>query len=51
MVFGSILARTLFPTFRLRFHGLAYAIGAIFHAPHGLATALVLAQALRFNLP
>ena len=32
-------------------HALAYPIGGIFHVPHGLSNALVLAPVLKFNAP
>lgn len=31
-------------------HALAYPVGGVYHVPHGLSNALVLAQVMRFNL-
>ena len=52
MLLGSMLAGMAFANAPVAaVHALAYPIGAIFHVPHGLSNALVLAQVLEFNLP
>lgn len=52
MLQGSLLAGMAFANAPVAaVHALAYPIGGIFHAPHGLSNALVLGPVLRFNLP
>lgn len=52
MLQGSLLAGMAFANAPCAaVHALAYPIGGIFHAPHGLSNALVLEPVLRFNLP
>jgi alcohol dehydrogenase class IV len=52
MLLGSMLAGMAFANAPVAaVHALAYPIGAIFHVPHGLSSALVLMGVLRFNLP
>jgi len=51
MLQGSLLAGMAFANAPVAaVHALAYPIGGIFHAPHGLSNALVLGPVLRFNL-
>ena len=48
---GSLLAGMAFANAPVAaVHALAYPLGGIFHAPHGLSNALVLAPVLEFNL-
>ena len=50
MLLGSMLAGQAFANSPVAaVHALAYPIGGIFHVPHGLSNALVLAHVLRFN--
>ncbi|MBP2551439.1 alcohol dehydrogenase class IV [Neorhizobium galegae] len=50
MLLGSMLAGQAFANSPVAaVHALAYPIGGIFHVPHGLSNALVLAPVLRFN--
>lgn len=52
MLLGSMLAGQAFANAPVAaVHALAYPVGGIFHIPHGLSNALVLASVLRFNLP
>lgn len=52
MLLGSMLAGQAFANSPVAaVHALAYPVGGIFHIPHGLSNALVLAAVLRFNLP
>ena len=52
MLLGSMLAGMAFANSPVAaVHALAYPIGGIFHIPHGLSNALVLAQVMRFNAP
>lgn len=52
MLQGSLLAGMAFANAPVAaVHALAYPIGGVFHAPHGLSNALVLGPVLRFNLP
>ncbi|SED67016.1 iron-containing alcohol dehydrogenase [Rhodobacter sp. 24-YEA-8] len=52
MLLGSMLAGQAFANSPVAaVHALAYPVGGIFHIPHGLSNALVLASVLRFNLP
>ena len=48
---GSVLAGVAFANSPVAaVHALAYPIGGIFHVPHGLSNALILAQVMRFNV-
>ena len=50
MLMGSMLAGMAFANSPVgAVHALAYPIGGIFHIPHGLSNALILAQVMRFN--
>lgn len=52
MLLGSMLAGMAFANSPVAaVHALAYPIGGIFHIPHGLSNALILAQVMRFNAP
>jgi len=52
MLLGSMLAGQAFANAPVAaVHALAYPIGGIFHIPHGLSNALVLAHVMRFNTP
>jgi len=52
MLQGSLLAGMAFANAPVgAVHALAYPLGGVFHAPHGLSNALVLVPVLRFNLP
>ncbi|MEO1918540.1 MAG: iron-containing alcohol dehydrogenase [Paracoccaceae bacterium] len=52
MLMGSMLAGMAFANSPVAaVHALAYPIGGIFHVPHGLSNALILAQVMRFNAP
>lgn len=52
MLQGSLLAGMAFANAPVgAVHALAYPLGGVFHAPHGLSNALVLGPVLRFNLP
>ncbi|WP_083100986.1 iron-containing alcohol dehydrogenase [Pseudophaeobacter leonis] len=52
MLLGSMLAGQAFANSPVAaVHALAYPIGSLFHVPHGLSNALVLAQVMRFNAP
>lgn len=52
MLLGSMLAGQAFANAPVAaVHALAYPVGALFHVPHGLSNALVLAQVMRFNAP
>lgn len=51
MLLGSLLAGQAFANSPVAaVHALAYPLGGIFHLPHGLSNALVLAPVMRFNL-
>lgn len=50
MLYGSMLAGMAFANSPVAaVHALAYPIGSLFHVPHGLSNALVLAHVLAFN--
>jgi alcohol dehydrogenase class IV len=50
MLLGSMLAGMAFANSPVAaVHALAYPLGGLFHIPHGLSNALVLAHVLRFN--
>ena len=50
MLLGSMLAGQAFANAPVAaVHALAYPIGGLFHVPHGLSNALILAPVLRFN--
>lgn len=52
MLLGSMLAGQAFGNSPVAaVHALAYPIGSLFHVPHGLSNALVLAEVMRFNAP
>lgn len=52
MLLGSMLAGQAFANSPVAaVHALAYPVGSLFHVPHGLSNALVLAQVMRFNAP
>ena len=52
MLLGSMLAGQAFANSPVAaVHALAYPIGSLFHVPHGLSNALVLAEVMRFNAP
>ncbi|MCV6598578.1 MAG: iron-containing alcohol dehydrogenase [Mangrovicoccus sp.] len=52
MLLGSMLAGQAFANAPVAaVHALAYPVGSLFHVPHGLSNALVLAQVMRFNAP
>lgn len=52
MLLGSLLAGQAFANSPVgAVHALAYPVGSLFHAPHGLSNALVLAAVMRFNAP
>lgn len=52
MLLGSMLAGMAFANSPVAaVHALAYPIGGMFHIPHGLSNALVLAEVMRFNAP
>jgi alcohol dehydrogenase class IV len=52
MLQGSLLAGMAFANAPVgAVHALAYPLGGVFHVPHGLSNALVLAPVLAFNLP
>lgn len=52
MLLGACLAGQAFANSPVAaVHALAYPIGGIFHVPHGLSNALVLAEVMRFNAP
>jgi alcohol dehydrogenase class IV len=52
MLLGSMLAGQAFANSPVAaVHALAYPIGSLFHVPHGLSNALVLAEVMRFNSP
>ena len=52
MLLGSMLAGMAFANSPVAaVHALAYPIGGMFHIPHGLSNALILADVMRFNLP
>ena len=49
---GSLMTGMAFANAALgAVHGLAHPVGALFHAPHGLACALLLPHVCEFNLP
>ncbi|UWR27761.1 iron-containing alcohol dehydrogenase [Sulfitobacter sp. S223] len=50
MLLGSMLAGQAFANSPVAaVHALAYPVGSLFHVPHGLSNALVLAEVMRFN--
>ncbi|MEP2628196.1 MAG: iron-containing alcohol dehydrogenase [Hyphomicrobiales bacterium] len=52
MMLGSMLAGQAFANSPVAaVHALAYPVGSLFHVPHGLSNALVLAEVMRFNTP
>lgn len=52
MLLGAMLAGQAFANSPVAaVHALAYPIGGMFHVPHGLSNALVLAEVMRFNAP
>jgi alcohol dehydrogenase class IV len=52
MLQGALLAGMAFANAPVAaVHALAYPLGGLFHAPHGLSNALVLEPVLRFNAP
>ncbi len=52
MLLGSMLAGQAFANSPVAaVHALAYPVGSLFHVPHGLSNALVLAAVMRFNAP
>ncbi|MEP0962721.1 MAG: iron-containing alcohol dehydrogenase [Roseobacter sp.] len=52
MLLGSMLAGQAFANSPVAaVHALAYPIGSLFHVPHGLSNAMVLAEVMRFNAP
>ena len=52
MLLGATLAGQAFANSPVAaVHALAYPIGSLFHVPHGLSNALVLAEVMRFNAP
>lgn len=52
MLLGAMLAGQAFANSPVAaVHALAYPIGSLFHVPHGLSNALVLAEVMRFNAP
>ncbi len=52
MLLGSMLAGQAFANSPVAaVHALAYPVGGMFHVPHGLSNALLLAHVMRFNLP
>lgn len=52
MLLGSMLAGQAFANSPVAaVHALAYPIGGLFHVPHGLSNALILAEVMRFNAP
>lgn len=52
MLQGSLLAGMAFANAPVAaVHALAYPLGGLFHAPHGLSNALVFAEVAAFNLP
>jgi len=52
MLLGATLAGQAFANAPVAaVHALAYPLGGVFHIPHGLSNALVLAEVLRFNAP
>ena len=52
MLLGSMLAGQAFANSPVAaVHALAYPVGSLFHVPHGLSNALVLAEVMRFNAP
>jgi alcohol dehydrogenase class IV len=52
MLLGSMLAGQAFANSPVAaVHALAYPVGSLFHVPHGLSNALVLAEVMRFNTP
>ena len=52
MLLGAMLAGQAFANAPVAaVHALAYPIGSLFHVPHGLSNALVLAEVMRFNAP
>lgn len=52
MLLGSMLAGQAFANAPVAaVHALAYPVGSLFHVPHGLSNALVLAEVMRFNAP
>lgn len=51
MLLGSMLAGQAFANSPVAaVHALAYPVGSLFHVPHGLSNALVLAEVMRFNV-
>lgn len=52
MALGAMLAGQAFANSPVgAVHGMAYPLGALFHVPHGLSNALMLAPVLRFTAP
>jgi alcohol dehydrogenase class IV len=52
MLLGSMLAGQAFANSPVAaVHALAYPVGGMFHIPHGLSNALLLAHVMRFNFP
>lgn len=52
MLLGAMLAGQAFANSPVSaVHALAYPVGSLFHVPHGLSNALVLAEVMRFNAP
>lgn len=52
MLLGSMFAGQAFANSPVAaVHALAYPVGSLFHVPHGLSNALVLAEVMRFNAP
>ncbi len=52
MLLGAMLAGQAFSNAPVGgVHGMAYPLGGLFHIPHGLSNALMLAPVLRFNAP
>ncbi|KIN64075.1 Alcohol dehydrogenase, class IV [Sulfitobacter noctilucicola] len=52
MLLGAMLAGQAFANAPVAaVHALAYPVGSLFHVPHGLSNALVLAEVMRFNAP
>ena len=52
MLLGSMLAGQAFANSPVAaVHALAYPVGGMFHVPHGLSNALLLAHVMRFNMP
>jgi alcohol dehydrogenase class IV len=52
MLLGAMLAGQAFSNSPVAaVHALAYPVGSLFHVPHGLSNALVMAEVMRFNIP